>query len=294
MAAIKYCEKNKRTLIVDWADGQFDVAGENAFNKCFLIDNTVKHSSIESIKNWDNLSHTSELFRSNKQKGVYELYLEKETPFFSRLPISLFPKGRLSGLRKRWEPKNSKYRTLNFGADLKDNLNEDVVYFVDFLPDISYNEMPRYINLVAELKKEIVDFKTKNSFESITGVHVRYTDKKPTQKIDVLIKHLKEKQTERIFLSTDSVYVEDLFAKSFNNILLYPKMKPELAGEGLHQWALYKNEERLKYVIYKESVVEMFLLSECKELFYQGNSTFSKISRTYHNNKEKCFDWQKI
>ncbi|MBL7920230.1 MAG: hypothetical protein JNJ40_07930 [Bacteroidia bacterium] len=294
MAAIRYCQISKRTLIVDWADGQFDVKGENAFNKCFNISDAVKYELLESIKNWDNLSHSSELFKINKLQGIYDIYLEQQTPFFYNLPVKLFPKGRLRRLRKKWKPKKANYESLSFGGDLKNDLKEDVVYFVDFLPEISYNEMPEYIELKPEVKKEIEEFRLKKDLNNVTGVHVRYTDKKPTQKIEILIEHLKKKQEENIFLATDSAYIEDLFVKAFSNVILFPKIKPELSGEGLHQWALYNNEDNLKYIIYKESVIEMFLLSECKELFYQGNSTFSNISKTYHHNKKKCLDWQKL
>lgn len=86
MAAIRYCQISKRTLIVDWADGQFDVKGENAFNKCFNISDAVKYELLESIKNWDNLSHSSELFKINKLQGIYDIYLEQQTPFFLQPP----------------------------------------------------------------------------------------------------------------------------------------------------------------------------------------------------------------
>lgn len=294
LAAIKYCEVNKRTLIVDWTDAQFDVEGENAFSKCFHVTSSVKCGLINAMDKWDSLSHSSELFKQYRKKGIYDLYIEKQTSFFNSLPISFFPKGKLRTLRRRWQPKVAGYNSLCFGSDLKDNLKEDVIYFMDFLPDISYDNMPYHINLLPEIKSEIAEFRSKNNLSTAIGVHVRYTDKKPSQQVSVLIEHLKKKKEKSIFLCTDSTYIEELFAKKFKNIILYPKIKPQLSGEGLHQWALYKNQDKLKHVIYKQSVLEMFLLSECNELFYQGNSTFSNISKTYHNNKKNCFDWQKI
>ena len=88
--------------------------------------------------------------------------------------------------------------------------------------------------------------------------------------------------------------MEELFLKEFPNLILFPKYKPNLKGEGLHQWALYNHAEDLKYEIFEQGVLEMFLLSKCHYLYYQGNSTFSNISKTYHTNQNNCYDWLKV
>lgn len=294
LAAIKYSIENERVLIIDWSDGQFAEFGVNAFNSCFAL-NEVEHlKSINEIANWSELSHSSELFKANKEKGVYDLYKTVDNAFWNKLPMRLFPKGRARSLRKKWKPINNQGTSLVYGSDLRNDLKEDVVYFIDFLPIMSYVEMTNYIRLTSTLETKIKTIQEDYKLHEAIGVHVRYTDKKPTRQISDLVEYLKKINNLSIFLCTDSVYVEELFATHFKNVILFPKTKPKLYGEGLHQWALYNNEEKKKQIIFEESVIEMFLLSRCKQLLYQGNSTFSNISKTYHSDITKCVDWQTL
>jgi len=296
-SAIQYAEKSNRTLVIDWSDGQFDKKEVDAFKKCFDIKN-IKIASINKIENWSELKHSSNLFKENKNAGVYDLYIVKQSTFFSKIPKRLFFLETLKKMRNCWQPieKGNYFNSLNFGSDLSDYKSEDVLYYVDFLPYINYDEMPNYISVKRFLQEKINRFIQEKNLLNAIGIHIRNTDKKPTSDIFNLINYLKNNHIdESIFLSTDSVKIEELFLKNFlNKIILFPKTKPELKNEGLHQWALYNDTEDLKYVLYEESIMEMFLLSKCKYLYYQGNSTFSNISRVYHANKTNCYDWLKL
>ncbi|MBX3165258.1 MAG: hypothetical protein KF900_12350 [Bacteroidetes bacterium] len=295
-AAIQYAQKNNRQLVIDWTDGQFDKKGINAFDKCF--DCNYPLTNISKIKNWNELTHSSELFKQNKNEGVYDLYEANQSAFFSKIPRRLFFFEALKKLQHRWQPiiNGNYFNSLNYGSDLSNNKTYDVLYYVDFLPHTNYDELPKYINIKSFLQEKIDILSQQKNVSNTIGVHIRNTDKKPTSDVYNLIKHLKDKhEHQTIFLSTDSVQIEKIFIDEFNKkIILFPKTKPELKNEGLHQWALYNNAEDLKYVLYEESIMEMFLLSQCQYLFYQGNSTFSKISRVYHPNKNNCYDWLKL
>lgn len=294
LAAIQYCIRNNRTLVIDWADGQFEETGVNAFDKCFELVKFSNYTTINAIANWNELTHSSELFKTNKYKGVYDLYTEKQNYSLNRIPQWLL-RGAMKKCRKRWVPIGGKGRSLFFGSDLPDNLSFDVAYFVDFLPQIPYSPLPDYVNVKPCIFEKIDAFKNTYQLENAIGVHVRATDKRPQQQVDVLVAHLhKIANKRRIFLSTDSTAIEAQFRAVFADVITYSKTKPELSGEGLHQWALYKKEEKMKYVLFEESVMDMFLLSHCCELLYQGNSTFSKISSVYHRYQPKCRDWQKL
>ena len=294
MSAIRYAETNTRTLVVDWSDGQFDRKGMNAFDTCFSIKN-VSYTTIDQVEPWNDLTHTSALFKANRIEGLYDLYLEYQNPFFLKLPKVLFNMGSLNKLRRKWLPKAHSNRTLPFGEDLKNNLPEDVVYYADFLPFINYDALPDYITLKPDINNKLNQYADLVNIKDAIGIHIRSTDKKPTRSVQSIIDHLKRQfPANQIFLATDSVQVEKLFEDSFGQLILFPKTKPELKNEGLHQWALYNQNEELKYTIYEESVLEMFLLSKCQTLFYQGNSTFSNISRVYHKDKRQCHDWQSL
>jgi hypothetical protein len=296
-AAIKYCEINNRILVIDWSDGQFDKKGINAFNKCFEL-NYIQREEIENIDDWSNCSHSSKLFEQHKSKGVYDLYINIQPKFWRKLPNKLFVFAWLKKLRRRWQPINggNYFNSLNSGSDLPNNISEQILYYVDFLPYMNYDELPKYLSLKPFIVEKIEQFINENNLNKVIGVHIRNTDKRPTtdmQKVIdyILIKH----KGSSIYLSTDSTEVEALFLDKISDIVLFPKIKPKLNGEGLHQWALHNDPtEELKYTLYEESVIEMFLLSKCQYLYYQGNSTFSNISKVYHANKTNCYDWLKL
>lgn len=295
-AAIKYCENNNRILVIDWTDGQFDKKGIDAFRKCFHINN-IKCIGIEEITDWNVLKHSSDLFKNNKQEGVYDLYIAKYSLFWSKIPSSfIYFSWQKKLIRSLQSIKNNRfYNSLNFGSDLPDNLKDQVLYYVDFLPEIDYNTLPDYIRIKPFLANNINQYVLQENLTKAIGIHIRNTDKRPTTDVKKIIDHIKIKHPETsVFLSTDSSEIEEFFQKNISNLILFPKTKPKLNGEGLHQWALYNNEDDLKYTLYEESVMEMFLLSKCNYLYYQGNSTFSNISKVYHTNKNNCYDWLKL
>lgn len=295
-SAIKYCEKNDRTLVIDWSDGQFDKKGIDAFDKCFDLVH-VKNELLQNIDNWLHLTHSSGLFKQNPNNHHYSLYLDKQSPFWSKFPEQLFFSEGLRKLRRRWQPIHQAtfFNSLSFGSDLNNKHSEDVLYFIDFLPYIDYAQLPEYIQVKPFLQQQVNQFDEQNNLKNAIGIHIRYSDKKPTSDVQKIINSIKQQHlNSAIFLSTDSIEIEKLFLMNFPEVILYPKLKPELNGIGLHQWALYNNEEDLKYTLFEESVMEMFLLSKCQYLYYQGNSTFSNISKVYHQNKNNCYDWLKL
>lgn len=311
LAAIQYAKRNNRSLIVDWEDGQFDKFGENAFSKTFELRNVDHLGTYKDIKGFSELSHSSELFKAQPQKGIYELYFQESSKYFLKLPERFFPKGNCSKLRFSWKPISDKEKIssdsdlkaianvfdkdcLVYGDWLRNGHKQDVLYYADFLPNIPFERIKDNIQPKEFIWKKVNEFASTYQFsEEVTGVHVRYTDKKPNKSLENLIDTLNEgSKAKRVYLSTDSEYVEDLFKKCFPDLILYPKFKPKLKNEGLHQWALYNNAEDLKYRIYEDSLIEMLLLSKAKYLYYQGNSTFSKVSRVFHQNLDQCYDWQ--
>lgn len=311
LAAIKYAKRNNRILIVDWEDGQFDRFGENAFSKTLDLKNVDHLGSYKDIKDFNMLSHSSKLFKATPQKGIYELYFQESSKVFLKLPESLFPKGILSKLRFCWKPISPSLNIssdsdlhalanvfdkdcLEYGDWLKDGYKDDVLYYADFLPNISFENMKEYIQPKAFIQKKVNEFAETHQFDKeVTGVHIRHTDKRPIASLEKFIDKLsKDLSTKRIYLSTDSEEVEKLFMKQFSDLILFPKYKPKLNSEGLHQWALYNKAEELKYRIYEDSLLEMMLLSKVKYLYYQSNSTFSKVSKAYSQNPVNCYDWQ--
>lgn len=99
----------------------------------------------------------------------------------------------------------------------------------------------------------------------------------------------------RIFLSTDNVDVEKEMTIVFGErIVKYPQFLPsDLNGRGIHHWAFKHNVDNKKQM-FEEALADMWILSMCKYLFWQGNSSFSLMSCVLKKDKENIFDWLKI
>ena len=62
---------------------------------------------------------------------------------------------------------------------------------------------------------------------------------------------------------------------------------------GLHQWALDEKRDDVKEQMFKESIIDMYALSRCGFLLYQGNSSFSCMSDELRDHM-KSDDWQTL
>jgi len=124
------------------------------------------------------------------------------------------------------------------------------------------------------------------------GVHVRNTDLKPTRTIIQLIDLIQQRHpSETIFLATDSVQVEELFKSKFNNIIL-PKRELNSNEEAIHKTERTASNFESSRQDFEYSLRDMWFLSQCKTLYYQGNSSFSIIAKNMGNNNS--YDWLTI
>jgi hypothetical protein len=97
----------------------------------------------------------------------------------------------------------------------------------------------------------------------------------------------------KIFLSTDNPEVEKLFQKTFSDIITLPKELPIYSENnmGTHQYAIRTGNYEAVDAMFKQSVMDMWLLASCEFLIYQNNSSFSKISAILKPDKTKISSW---
>ena len=188
---------------------------------------------------------------------------------------------------------------LKMGSNLDPKINEDVVIFADFIPSSKEDSIVSEISLDPDFLEKI-DF-LDNKWElnnGMVGVHVRFSDKKPTKQLSELftkINLLKDNYHLRgVFLATDNQVVLDAFQKEFDLVITVDKHIPVGSeNEGLHRIDYNsENKGKEKLIMFEQSIMDMWLLSRCEYLLYQGNSSFSQISRILHSNSSKCVDWQ--
>jgi hypothetical protein len=302
--AINYAKLTNRTLLIEWNDGQFSKKGTNAFYDFFNLLEIKNIQSITEIPNLDNKSVFPKVWKNLLKTNLYDNFESASISLFSKLPARLNkyikPLSMRSGYYRHKENSNKNdFQNLiskkNFiaGGNYSKDYNEDIVVFVDFSPKYYEAIIRNNINLVDSFQNKITTFSLKHTLnKNGIGVHIRYTDKKPDASFDILYSQIDKLNTsdKKLFLSTDNLEIQEMMMIKYPNIIIYPKFLPKEQLEGLHQWALYNNKEDEKLRLFEESIIDMWLLSECSHLIYQANSSFSQTSRILKNNVN-CYPW---
>ena len=324
LKAIQYAKKTGRTLFIDWSDGMFAESGINSFYKYFElknIDYVNSSKDIELILSKDGTLYPKGITLKELSEGIYDNFWHVGT-WFSwhlapyRVIVTLLLKGKMTSVfgLQSWQHKSDnrsswwgnikrvyQERNIQLGAQLSKRINRDVVVFVDFRPLVDTSQIFDYVSL-----KEVYYLKFKE-FAQIRdlvnhgiGVHIRATDKQPKKKLEKLLKlldgMLSADDNMKIFLSTDNLQLTKQMQERFcDRIVMYPKFLPEdLNGKGIHHWALEHNIPNIKERMFEESLADMWILSMCKHLFWQGNSSFSLMSSILKKDKENVINWLKL
>lgn len=325
MRAIQYSQLSGRKIYVDWSDGMFDAVGNNVFYEFFEL-NYNKKTTLEQIKEVYKNGGTTyprnitiEDFdkpiypESNIESSfkVYSPQISKKTIYKVALSVIPFHKlVYLFGLQSFQRP--DKFKDLNWwkvvktmndgnnlplGSNLWPWLKSDIVFFADFRPFCSMKKFNQTIKLKGEYDAVINQMASYMKLSNAIGVHIRYTDKKPQKQLDNLISNLQKEVDgkSKIFLCTDNRDIEDDFVRIFGDkIIKTDKYIPKVEGEGIHIWASLQNDNSLKRQMFEDSLMDMWLLSKCKFLYWQGNSSFSLISRLLIDDDRKCKDWLRL
>lgn len=70
-------------------------------------------------------------------------------------------------------------------------------------------------------------------------------------------------------------------------VLLYEKFIPKVEDGGIHIWAAQHATDEVKQRMFEDSIAEMWMLAMTKTLFWQGNSSFSYISKLFRDKENK-------
>jgi hypothetical protein len=306
--ALVYCQLSGRKLFVDWSDGQFGEKHENVFNIFFNIKHPLYVSQLPEFSNESNDVFPAS-WRGNLSKSVYDIFKVGKPSFLLRnFPSFFLSKEFMTRKSQLWVKKSnsSTYgfkalfdkENMSFGSNLSLENNSKFLVYSDFIPDFNNIHYLPFLKLRDSFVNEIDNWdKEYNLSNNYLGIHVRSSDKKPEISVKRLIEHVKDKHDSMsIFLSTDSIEVEKLFQSNFKNkLLLFPKKIPySVNGRGIHMWGLDNNDHEYNKEMLEASIFDIWLLSKCKILYYQGNSSFSTFSKFLHPKSENCINWLKI
>jgi hypothetical protein len=156
--------------------------------------------------------------------------------------------------------------------------NKDVVVFNGpNLNDLStemeekmYREIKFNNDLIMRGEKFIEDFITTKNY---IGVHYRHGNgefNKITMydKYFMEIDKIKKEDNINIFLSTDSLEVENIFMAKYENVYVYPKFMPTINSGPIHKHI--ENKDRATEG--ENAVIDMYILSRGKYLIYNYSS----------------------
>jgi len=309
--AIEYAKKTNRTLYVDWSDGQFGEKGKNVFYKYFQLYGARHESDFDKIGNINSNNAYPPLWGKQPKDSLYDLYIQDHSTILKKfVPYSF--KGGLSKVHGYWrqkKPNNNKTGSdwnalkalfnrdnISFGGNYRKNINNEVVFFADFCPEFSPTILRNNILLNDTMQKHVDDLVSKMQLAKNTiGIHIRMTDKQPQSELVVLKEQILRLNINnpQLFIASDSEIAEEYFSKHFKNVLFTKKWRPENTGKkmGMHQFAIRNQNYANAELMLRESITDMWLLSKCKYLIYQSNSSFSKISAILKNDSSKTFTW---
>lgn len=322
LSAIDYARKTGRRLHVDWSDGMFGPKGQNVFYRYFELSKEVDSEESMAVIEKAVLNGASTYpaaLTPGQLKGNIYSHFDTVGPFMAatikpcKVAASLIARGKTASLLglQMWQPLTDKvkswrhniantFNSRNFplGSMLPAGLKEQIALFADFRPYVNPRRIFKYVNLRVEYEAKFKAFADEHSlWDNGIGVHVRATDKQPGAGYDrlhrILGKVIAGKSDARIFLSTDNKQIEDDFRSRYGQRLVtYPKFTPPQSGSiGIHQWALWHGDEELKSALFEESLADMWILSYCRQLFWQGNSSFSLISKELKNDPSSTRNW---
>ena len=300
-SAIQYAKKNRRTLLVDWEDGYLYPKRENFFFSFFSLNGIPYISNWGEIPPLDPNDCLPPLSREMLEQDIYSNFSPVATFLNQRIPPHRIRfRGRLARIRRYWKNQISDAGPmaachLSYGSDLSGRVQEKLILFADYCPEFNHNILVEHLSLQPQVEAKLnAYFEEKLANRRSFGLHYRNTDKRPEGELTQWISNIKswEIQPEVLFLATDDPQVESLLRQHFPDIVTFPKVFPPDSKHNLHHFGMKHNDISFAHQAMEASVMDMWLLSRCDYLFYQENSTFSKVSQIYHRNPQRCFDWQ--
>jgi hypothetical protein len=314
--AIEYANKTGRTILIDWSDTMFSDGKRNVFPDYFSINNVPAINTYDQIPEREHLSVYPSPYQPDISVHHYSLYWNWRHPMTDFLPIPYqhLPRGRLAMLSGYWfflppgtpQPTSALAYLLGMfdphniprGEFLPHQTEADVVVYADYIPRFAPNTLCDFLVLEPAMLNRIDVFAKRSLGDDAVGIHVRKTDKKPkgSDAIERIVRLLEEKDLAQrpIFISSDDDETVDQLNGRFPNLLLARTSRNPAPGSPLHISAERNRDPAITRTVLEESIIDMWLLSRCEYLFYQGNSAFTVPSRRLHQAPDKCFNWDAI
>lgn len=264
--ALELAKRRSRVVVVDWSDGRIGPQGMDLFGYHFEIQDEEVMTTVTG-------------------KDAERNY----RPFFwSRIIKNKFAVRILRGLSSGstvWvlkSPIRKKGRSIIFPIDMQNRFRKRLIC-LEYQPRSTHYHEIRQIQLRDRFKREAEQLMP--NIHSMLGVHVRFSDKKPTSSLEDLCAVLKERE-EQIFLATDSLVVKEYLSAEIPNIACIPqRLHDGKSLGGLHHTKTLDDE---KLLLFKNSLFDAYLLSQSKFFYGQSNSSYSLLVDAWRNGENSA------
>ena len=284
--ACRYASKNSLAVYVDWNDPIY----EQSQNELFELFELQGIRSIQKpiIENY-NKTYPKDI-RVFTYLDLTKLITEKRV--FPNLTPTLAPWRKYGRFKRRFRYLNSiKYAIRN--GEFLDKLAQqyDLLCFCCSIPE---NEPEHFRHVKIKINKIKGIFKDSNLtyLENDIGLHIRNTDKTSgnINKVVGCINKLLNEQPElkTMHLATDSLNVIKLISSKFQDRLDIQILNITRTEEPLHLRTKSKQEKNKEL---RDSMLDIYVLSQSKYLLFQENSSFSRFAIALQGNSNKCIDW---
>jgi len=284
--ACRYAYKHKLSVYVDWSDPIYEQNQHELFELIEL--QGVNSMPKPQLKHYTNI-YPKDL-RIFTEPDLTKLITEKR--ILPNLHPSFAPWRKYGRFKRRFRYLDSiKYAVRN--GEFLDRLvnNNDLLCFCCSIPE---NEPEHFRHVKVNLKKLKAVFNESNltCFKNDIGLHIRNTDKNSgsLEKAIYCINSLLNKKPElkTLHLATDSLSIVKFISSKFNDRLSIQTLNIKRNEYPLHLNLKTKPEKKKELM---NALLDIYILSKSKNLLFQENSSFSRVSVALQKNCNKCTDW---
>lgn len=265
--ALEVAQRHRRVVIVDWSDGRIGPVGADLFGDFFEVQN----AEVTTI------ATGREVKRDYRPIDLWKIF---RSDFFGRMIV------RVTSGMTLWvskSPFRKRSRRIVLPVDIQNPFRKKLIC-LEYQPQGHRYHQVRQIQLQDRFKREAEQLMP--NIQSMLGVHVRFSDKKPTSSLEDLCAMLKERE-EQIFLATDSLVVKEYLSAEIPNIACIPqRLHDGKSRGGLHHTKTLDDE---KLLLFKNSLFDAYLLSQSKFFYGQSNSSYSLLVDAWRNGEDSAF-----
>ena len=267
LAGILYAQLSARRLVVDWRDPIYSSTGENMFHRlfqsswCSTSDQIPITDSIypavwrgrmheQAIRVASDHGYNPDQIRRNLSIDISRLDYTED------LVVLVAYSSRLESLRPHFHGAFQELAEMPGHDLLAKLLRDDLI-------------------LHPKIRTRVENFKREKFAPRTVGVHIRYSDYRV--RVLAIIKQLNallaREPNLQIFLATDNVEIEKLFASNYPGVITTPHW---YAKPGIAIHTSSARPEVAESTV--EALIDMYLLAECDYLIFDGSSSFARIA----------------